>query len=192
MANRDLAPWSRSTGLSAFGGRDPFASFRREMDRLFDDFFSPMESRSFAGQPAAASQNGGGMGALWPSLDVEETDQAYTVTAELPGIDPKDVQLDLKDNALTLSGEKRSERHEGNGGRRYSERSFGRFERTIPFPAEIDAEKVDARCDNGVLTITLPKNAKAQDQSRRIAIKGAGAGPAGNGGASAASGEAGQ
>lgn len=190
MANRELSPWTRSSGLSSFGGRDPFGSFRREMDRLFDDFFTPAEPRSYAGAPAT-SGTGGGMGAMWPSLDVEETDQAYTITAELPGMDPKDVHLDLKDNALTLSGEKRSERHEGDGGRRYSERSFGRFERTVPFPAEIDADKVEARCDNGVLTITLPKNARAQDQSRRIEIKGAAA-PSGNGGASAATGEDGQ
>ena len=195
MANRDLSPWSRGTGLSPLGGRDPFGSFRREMDRLFDDFFAPVEGRSFAGQPA--TRNGGAMAALWPSLDVDETDQAYVVTAELPGLDAKDVQLDLKDNALTLSGEKRSEHKEENGGRRYSERSFGRFERTIPFPAEIDADKVEARCANGVLTITLPKNAPARDQARRIQIQGANgegaaAAPTGAGGAGAATGETGQ
>ena len=98
------------------------------------------------------------------------------VTAELPGIDQKDIELDLSDNALTLRGEKRSERKEEQAGRRYSERSYGRFERTIPFAAEIDADKVEARCENGVLKITLPKNPKARDKTRRIEIKGPGAG----------------
>lgn len=172
MANRDLTPrssgyGSRGTGLSPYGGRDPFTSFRREMDRLFDDFFTPAEARSFAaaGTPAAELS-------VWPSLEVHETDQAYTVTAELPGIDPKDVDLNLKDNALTLSGEKRSERNqEDEGGRRYTERSFGRFSRTIPFETEVDADKVEATCHNGVLKITLPKNAQARDKTRKIEIK---------------------
>lgn len=171
MANRDLTSrssgyGSRGTGLNPYGSRDPFASFRREMDRLFDDFFTPAEARSFAAQGT-----GGGELAGWPSLEVQETDQAFTVTAELPGIDPKDVELNLNDNALTISGEKRSERNEDDGGRRYTERSFGRFSRTIPFDAEVDADKVEATCNNGVLKITLPKNAQARDKSRKIEIK---------------------
>lgn len=174
MANRDLTPW-RSQGVPSFG-RDPFALFRREMDRLFDDFLAPAEPRSFGGAGTQA--------AVWPSLDVDETDQAYTVTAEMPGVDQKDIELDLRDNALTLRGEKRSERKEEEGGRRYSERSYGRFERTIPFAAEVDADKVEARCENGVLKITLPKNARARDTSRRIEIKGTPAQGKGGAGAS--------
>jgi HSP20 family protein len=163
MANQDLTPW-RSGTLSPYG-RDPFASFRQQMDRLFDDFFAPVagEGRSFAGQ------NGGG--AIWPQVDVSETEQAYTVTADLPGLSEKDIELNLAENALTISGEKRSERNEEDGGRRYSERSFGRFQRVIPFPAEVDADQVKASCKDGVLTITLPKNAKARDKTRRIEIQ---------------------
>jgi HSP20 family protein len=165
MANRELTPWSRG-GLTPFG-RDPFASFRYEMDRLFDDFFSPVagEGRNFAAPAQSAAA------VLRPSIDVDETEQAYRVNAELPGLTEKDVELNLRDNVLTISGEKRSEREEEKGGRRYAERSFGRFERTIPFPAEIDAERVDAVFKNGVLTVTLPKNTKAQEQSRRIEVR---------------------
>lgn len=162
MANRDLTPWRMP---SAPALRDPFGSFRREMDRLFDDFFAPAEARSFAA-PAEVR------GAVMPSIDVDETEQAYTVTAELPGIDPKDVELDLRENALMLRGEKRSERKEEDGGRRYSERSYGRFERTIPFATEVDADKVEAKFENGVLKVTLPKNAQARDKTRRIQISG--------------------
>jgi HSP20 family protein len=186
MANRDLTPWSRTTGLTSFGGRDPFLSFRREMDRLFDDFFTPAETRSFAA-PAAQT-----LGA-WPRVDVRETDQAYVVTAEAPGVDPNDIQLDLRENALVISGEKRVERSAEDQGVRYSERSFGRFERIIPFEGEIDADRVEATSEHGVLTITLPKAAQARDRSRRIQVK-PGAqvqGQSGDGGGSATSGEGG-
>ena len=175
MPNRDLTPWSRGSGLTPFG-RDPVSAFRREMDRLFEDFLPPGEARSFAASPAAAA-------GIAPAIDLDETDQAYTVTAELAGVDQKDIELSLRDNALTLSGEKRSERKDEAGGRSYSERTFGRFERTIPFPAEVDADRVEATCENGVLKVTLPKNPKAQDQARRIEIRP----QAGNGGAGDAS-----
>lgn len=163
MANRDLTPWTGGGGLTPFG-RDPFGSFRREMDRLFDDFFTltPAEGRSFA-TPTA---NG-----LRPNIELRENDQAYTVTAELAGLDPKDVELNLRENALVISGEKRQEHKEGDGGRAYTERSYGRFERLIPFDSEVDADKVEAKFKHGVLTVTLPKNAKAQDKTRRIEIK---------------------
>jgi HSP20 family protein len=165
MANRELTPWNRG-GLTPYG-RDPFSSFRNEIDRLFDDFFTPIagEGRAFgahAQSPAALVR---------PSIDVDETDQAYRVSAELPGLSEKDVELNLRDNTLTISGEKRSERDAEKDGRRYTERSFGRFERTIPFPAEVDADRVDAVFRNGVLTVTLPKNEKARDKTRRIEVR---------------------
>jgi HSP20 family protein len=161
MANRELTPWTGGRGLSPFG-RDPFTSFRHEMDRLFDDFFSPAEARTFGGAGGAL---------LRPSVDIAETEKAYTVTAELPGLEQKDVELNLRDNALVLSGEKRQETSESNGGRSYTERSFGRFERIIPLGDEVDADRVEAAFKNGVLKVTLPKNPKAQDKARRIEIK---------------------
>ena len=164
MANRDLSPWSAGRGLAPYG-RDPFSSFRREMDRLFDDFFTPAEARSFA------AGDGGASSALSPSIDLHETEQAYEVTAELPGLEQKDVELTLRENALVLSGEKRQDRQEGEGGRRWSERSFGRFERLIALPEEVDADKVEAKFRNGVLKITLPKNPKAKDKTRKIEIR---------------------
>jgi HSP20 family protein len=171
MNNRDLTPWNRGVPTTF---ADPFSSFRREMDRLFDDFFAPAtEGRAFTAPTQAASA------ILRPMIDVEETDQAFVVSAELPGLTEQDIELNLHDNALTLSGEKRSERKEEKGGRRYAERSFGRFERTIPFPAEVDADRVDASFRNGVLTVTLPKNEKAKDKTRRIEVR---SGGPGNGG----------
>jgi Molecular chaperone (small heat shock protein) len=160
MPNRDLTPWSGSRNLSR-PGWDPFTSFRREMDRLFDDFLAPAEARSFS-----PTREGG-----WPSIEVDESDKAYQVTAELAGLSRDDVKLELRDNALTLSGERRDERTEEDKGRRYTERSYGRFARTIPFAHEIDAEKVEASFKDGVLRIDLPKSGRAQAQSRQIEIK---------------------
>ena len=161
MANRDLTPSTGGRGMAPLG-RDPFTFFRREMDRLFDDILAPAESRSFAAPDAAT---------LWPRIDVRETDQAYSVTAELPGLDPKDIELNLRDNVLTISGEKRQEMSAEGDGRTYIERAYGRFERALPFAADVDADRVEATFKNGVLTVTVPKSAQAQDKSRRIEIR---------------------
>jgi HSP20 family protein len=141
--------------------RDPFSAFRREMDQLFDNFLAPLDARSGQG----ALQTG------WPSIDVHETDTAYTVTAELAGLEAKDVEVNLRDNILTLSGEKRQDQSSEDGGRSWTERFYGRFERVIPFEAEVDADKIEATYHNGVLKITLPKNAEARDKTRKIEIK---------------------
>jgi HSP20 family protein len=172
MANRDLTPW-RSGGALGSPGWDPFTSFRREMDRLFDDFFTPAEPRSFAGGQTAR---------MWPSIDVDESPDAYKVTAELPGIDPKDVNIELKDNVLTLSGEKREEKKEGEeGGQRYyAERTWGRFQRSIPLPSEVDPDQCDASFRDGLLSVTLRKNPKARDQARRIEVRPHGQGQSGS------------
>lgn len=162
MVNRALGPWTG--GRSPLGlARDPFGSFRREMDRLFDDFFTPAEGRTFA--PSAAAES------LWPKIDVEETEKAYIVTAEVPGLDEKGIELNLRENLLTISGEKREERHDQKRGAAYAERFYGEFKRTIPFEVEVDEDKVDAKFKNGLLTITLPKSQKAETKARRIEVK---------------------
>lgn len=158
MANRDLAPWRGSPLGRTFS--DPFLSFRQEMDRLFEDFFAPTTTRASSGN-----------GDLLPSIELKESDKGYTVSAELPGLEMKDVNVDLNDNVLSITGEKRAEQQNDEGGMHYSERSFGRFERRIPLPQEIDADKTEAKFKNGVLTIDLPKNPKAQDKKRHIQIK---------------------
>ncbi|MBL6852101.1 MAG: Hsp20/alpha crystallin family protein [Alphaproteobacteria bacterium] len=155
MANRELSPWR---GGQAGWPFEPFSSFRQEMDRLFDDFFAPART--------SAPGNGGSL--LRPSIEMNEDDKAYHVTAELPGLDMKDISLDMRENTLSISGEKKSEKTEGT---HYTERTYGRFERVIGLPQEVDADKVSASFKNGVLTIDLPKNPKAQDKTRRIEIK---------------------
>lgn len=173
MSVRDLIPqnWTgwrnRDSRLPAAwreGGRDPFASLHREMDRAFDDFFRAFDTRLPALSALGAS--GGG----WPSVEVAETDGTLTVSAELPGLDDKDVEVLLEDGQLTIQGERVSTTEDKD--RQFSERFYGRFERRIPLPPGIDAERVEAGFRNGVLTVTLPRTEAAQAQVRRIPLKG--------------------
>jgi HSP20 family protein len=161
MTNWEPAPW-RGSSLARHQAFDPFFTFRQEMDRLLDDFIMP-------GDRGRGAQSG----ALQPSIELMENDKAYCVCVELPGLEMKDVQVDLSDNVLSISGEKRSEREKNENGVKYSERAFGQFERRIPLEAEIDADKVEAAFKNGVLNVRLPKNPKAQEKTRRIEVKAA-------------------
>jgi HSP20 family protein len=138
----------------------PFVALRREMDRLFDDVF-----RGFDGLPGFAGRE-----FSWPSLEVSESDNEVTVTAELPGLEEKDVEVLLAEGMLTIRGEKKSETEDKE--RRFSERTYGRFERRVALPAEVDEDKVQASFRNGVLTVAMPKSAKAEAHVKRIPVNG--------------------
>jgi HSP20 family protein len=168
MSVRDLLPWSRGNGnqvtsLFRDGERDPFLSLHRQVNRLFDDVLRGFDSRlpSLGGVSAP--------GAAWPSVEISSGDKEIKVTAELPGLEQKDIEVLLDDGVLTLRGEKRSETDDRD--RQFSERYYGRFERHIPVGYEVKEDEVDARFRNGVLTVTLPKSEKAQSQVKRIDIK---------------------
>ena len=105
----------------------------------------------------------------WPSVEISDGEKEIKVTAEVPGLEEKDIEVLLDDGVLTLKGEKRSETEDKD--RQFTERFYGRFERRIPLGYEVKDDKVDARFRNGVLTVTLPKSEKAQSQVKRIAIK---------------------
>jgi HSP20 family protein len=105
--------------------------------------------------------NGNGLTAWAPRVDVEEDDKQYVVRADLPGVDPKDVEITVADNALVIRGQSKQEREEKKNFHRV-ERFVGQFYREIPLPREIDADKIQATTANGVLTITIPKKAEAQ------------------------------
>jgi HSP20 family protein len=161
MTMRDLIPWGRQTSSnqapvpSREGEMSPFFSLRREVDRLFDDFFR-MPSLGFAGSAMS-----------WPSLEVSDGDREVRVTAEIPGMNEKDVELLVQDGVLTIRGEKKSETSDKDRG--WSERWYGRFERQIALPTGVEEEKAQAIFRDGVLTVTLPKSAEAAN-SRRIPI----------------------
>jgi HSP20 family protein len=113
-------------------------------DRLFDEFTRGL------GAPAAGAE-------FAPTLDVSETPTEWRVRAELPGVAPEAVQISVTGNVLSLAGEKKSEADETGENWRRSERRYGRFARTLEFPSDVDASRVEARAKNGVLTIVLPK-----------------------------------
>lgn len=161
MDFRSLMPLSRRDVAGA--EQDPFTVIRRDMDRLFDEM-----ARGF-GMPRAW-----GDGGTVPRVDVQETDKAIEVKAELPGVEEKDLDLQLAEGMLTIKGEKKQEREEGEKGKGYymMERSYGSFFRRIPLPAEVQQDKVEARFKNGVLTVSLPKSPEAAAKVKRIEVKG--------------------
>jgi HSP20 family protein len=140
----------------------PFDLLQNRIDRMFDDFSTGFRMPAMFGD---------GDFDLTPSLDWHESDGQITVNAELPGVDEKDIDISVADQVLTISGEKRSEFERKEGDRFRSERSYGRFSRSISLPFAIDADKVEAKFDKGVLKLTIPKPAEARQQARKIPIK---------------------
>jgi HSP20 family protein len=165
MSVRDLIPRSRGSDQAPTTYRgadmDPFLSLHRDVNRLFDEVFRGFDTPSLFGRMRTG--NGG-----WPSVEVSETENDIRVTAEVPGLEEKDIEVLLDDGVLTLRGEKKSETEDT--GRQFSERYYGRFERRIALGREVEEDNVAATFKNGVLTVTLPKTAKAQANAKRIAI----------------------
>ena len=160
-------PRSQSVG-PAGSANDPFLAMRREMDRMFDSF---MREGAFAGLPAAF----GGSGFLSPKVDVAETDKGLEVSAELPGIDEKDIELQLDQGVLTIKAEHKAEKEEKDEKKHYHlvERSYGTFLRRIGVPFEPDTDKVTASFEKGVLKVVVPRSPAAEKQVKKIAIKSA-------------------
>ena len=165
MPIKDLIPWNRGRELSVRRDEDttnPFLTLHREMNRLFDDVF-----RGFDVGPLGFGERQLGRGFGWPNIEVSESSNEVKITAELPGLEEKDVDIHLADGLLTISGEKKTETEDKD--RLFSERYYGRFERRIPVD-DIDADKVKASFKSGVLTVTLPRLPTAKSNVRRIAI----------------------
>ncbi|HDS85119.1 MAG TPA: Hsp20/alpha crystallin family protein [Phycisphaerales bacterium] len=143
---------------------DPFAAFQRQMNRLVEDFFGETGLKPFGAGDRFA-------GSFTPTLDIAENDREVTVTAELPGLEDKDIQISIQNDRLTLRGEKKAE-HEGKDAQHYVvERSYGAFSRAIQLPAEVDDSKAEAVFKNGVLKIRLPKTPTEKNKTKRIEIK---------------------
>jgi HSP20 family protein len=143
----------------------------RRWDSMFDSFFN----RALGNWGMQQGLNTGGfnaLGSFTPAINVAESDRDYKVTAELPGMDEQDIELSLHRDHLTIKGEKKQEHEEKGNGYHRVERSYGSFQRTVPLPQEVDADKVEANFQKGVLTITLPKLPEVQSGAKRIAIKG--------------------
>jgi HSP20 family protein len=166
--------WGREAD---FWSGSPFQLMRRmqeDMDRIFGSLVG--QTGGTAGMAAP------GMSGWMPSVDVYETDKEIVVKADLPGVEPEDLEVYCTDDALVLRGETRREddRQEGNVHR--TERSYGRFERQIPLPPGVRSEEIQANFRNGVLELRVPKSEEATQRMRRIPIGGASASKGGESG----------
>ena len=152
---------------------DALRSFRTEMDRLFDRFSSgwgmPSLRRMLAGEPAW--DYGTSVTLPSPAMDITEDDGGYKVTAELPGMTEKEVEVVLSENMLTLKGEKRAEKEQKEKNFYLSERSYGSFQRSFTLPDGVDRDKITATFAKGVLTVSMPKTAKAKESEKKIEVK---------------------
>ncbi len=168
MIMRDLIPWGRNLQTTPSRYReegDPFMTLHREMNRLFDDVFRGFDVAPFG------SLSGVGRMAGWPSVEVSETDKDVRISAELPDLDDKDVEVLMGDGVLTIRGKKKSEVEDKE--RAFSERTYGRFERRIPLSWDVEEDTIEASFKNGVLTVTMPKSAQASSHVKRIAVNSA-------------------
>lgn len=145
----------------------PLESLHREIDRLFGEFGRgwPSVSSLFTAEP------------LWqrgftaPAVDVTEDEKAYEISAELPGMDEKNIEVKVADGSLTIKGEKQEEKEEKKKDYYLHERHFGSFQRSFALPKGVDTNKIEAAFKKGVLTVTLPKTAEAQKSQKKIEVK---------------------
>jgi HSP20 family protein len=136
----------RSNPLANFAPFVPFASLQQEVDRLFDDF-----GRNFPSLPNLGSTD------FVPRMNVSETDKAIEITAELPGLEEKDVEINFADDVLTIRGERKSEKEEKDKNYQVLERRYGAFARSVALPPGTDPNKIKAAIDKGVLKVTVEK-----------------------------------
>jgi len=162
MAPHRLTPYRPGAGMLS---SDPLTSLHRELNRMFDDVYR-------GGLPTQGAAPGSDH-LLTAHMNVSETDAEFRITAELPGVHEDDIDIRLDNDLLTIRGEKKYARteHDEQENHHLVERAYGTFQRSLRLPTHVDAERVSATCENGVLQITLPKTGD-QERSRRIQVQG--------------------
>ena len=165
------SPATKPSGTSAAAMRrwHPFDGLRDEIDRLFDEFsfgWPRLSSGRALTEPVWR-----GAATMEVAMEAAEDDKAYIVTAELPGLDEKNVEVKVTDSTITISGENKEEKEEKKKDYYFSERSYGSFQRSFTLPDDVDASKIEASMKKGVLTVTLPKSPEAQKKFRKLDIK---------------------
>lgn len=164
--------FERASALQAWR---PLETLRREVDRLFEDFDhdfwrAPFRRSAFDSEPFWRRELA--LSAA-PAVDIVEKDKAFEVTAELPGMEEKDIEVKLANGDLTIKGQKQEEKEEKKKDYYLHERRFGSFERRFRVPDSVDVEKIEASFRKGVLTVTLPKKPEAQKPEKKIEVKAA-------------------
>ena len=159
---RELIPWKRKNLSSDNSSENPVVNFSRHIDDLWNRTWYP---DMFKDEGLFSDHN------WYPKMDVTEGKKNITVEAEIPGVDSKDINVSLDGRILTIKGEKKHEKEDGNGGYYHCERSYGYFNRAIELPADVDDEKVDAEFKKGILKIKLKKTKEAE--TKRIKVRAA-------------------
>jgi len=173
MRIKDLVPWKsgRGNALSRLEERDPFLMLHDNLHRMFDDVFRTFDRGFGLGRLPFIYDSDFFGGATIPRVNVSESDKDIQVSAELPGMDEKDVEVTLADGVLTIKGEKKLDKEDKDKEYYRMESSYGLFCRNIQLPSGIDTDKVDATFSKGVLTITIPKTEEAKANVKRIDIR---------------------
>lgn len=151
----------------------PFESLRREVDRLFDEFDGGFWAAPFRRSLMEFEPFRRAATFAMPAVDIAESEKAYEITADLPGLDEKHVEVKVANGNLTIKGEKEEEKEEKKKDYYLQERRFGSFERSFRIPEGVDQSKIEASFAKGVLKVTLPKTAEAQTTEKKIAVKAA-------------------
>lgn len=153
----------------------PFKPFARQPQTrpqarvsLFDDLFETFMNDDFFKAPSSSSDL-----ILRPNLDIAESDKEYAVSIEIPGVEEKDIKLEVEDRTLTVSGEKNRESDEFGKNWHRVERSYGSFQRVLSLPDDVNENKINALFKNGVLTVSLPRSQDSKNKKKTINIKAA-------------------
>lgn len=163
MTIKNLIPWNRKERreMTESNLDSPLLSLHREMNRLFDNFFNDFPS---AGRLSEISS-------FQPRVNIAENDKEIRVEAELPGMDEKDLSVEIKGHTLIIQGERKSKKEEKQDNYHLLESSYGSFYRSIELPEDADLEKVEAKSKNGITTITIPKKESAKTERKKIEVK---------------------
>jgi HSP20 family protein len=156
-------------GLRMPSGFENPVEWMRRWDQMFDRYFNRAFGSAFPTEWTGGTERWSN---FTPAVNITDINTEYRVTAELPGMDEKDIELTLHRDHLTIKGEKKQEHEDKGQGYYRMERSYGTFQRTLPLPEGIDLDKAEANFSKGLLTVTLPKLPEAQTGARRITIKG--------------------
>lgn len=162
-------PWSRPTAAAKTAR--PLGELQTEMNSLFDQLWAGFDAPGFrVGLPATSAAMSTAV--LNPSTDLKETEAKISIEMELPGLDEKDIAIELSGDRLVIKGEKKASSEEGDKDKGYHhvERSFGTFQRSFALPPYAEAQKATASFRKGVLTVSIPKNAEAPEAVKRIEI----------------------
>jgi len=150
---------------------EPIRSLRHQIDRLMTDFDWPDFRLGWSRRPIFPGPSLPDVGIAVPAVDLVEKNGGYEVQAELPGLTRDQVEVRVADGVLTIKGEKSAEREDDQNGYYLRERSYGSFQRTFRVPAGVETDKIEAKFENGVLKVSMPKSAAAVEKERKIDIK---------------------